>query len=118
MEKLQDRATFALVTDTKNMLKAVAKPNFVDAFVLNENAVITKHSNTRVYMDRPCYIGVAVLDLARLVMAKFHHNFLDAFQEASSVRPMLTGSSDPAYRFYKSRSCLFVLPHNQKIARD
>ena len=72
MERLYDRCTFEVVTSKERLLKLVAKSNFVDATIMKENVVITRHLQTKVYQDRPCYLGAAILDLVRLQLAKFH----------------------------------------------
>ena len=89
-EKLQNRCIFKIVTHAKKLLREVAKSNVLDAQVMSQNVVITRHLQTKVYQDRPCYIAASVLDLARTMMAEHFFNFKKAFHDAASVKACAT----------------------------
>ena len=54
----------------------ISKPNNSSCTILDENVVIVQMSQTFVTLDRPIYVGLAVLDISKIVMYKFHYNFI------------------------------------------
>ena len=54
----------------------ISKPNFHSLTVFSENCVAIEMEKTKVYMNKPIYIGLCVLDLSKIVLYKFHYNFM------------------------------------------
>ena len=56
--------------------KAIASPNFKSRTVLNNNTVFMHLTKSLVVLDKPIYIGLAVLELSKLLMYDFYYNVL------------------------------------------
>lgn len=54
----------------------IASPAFKRVTVFDENLVAIELQQTILHMDKPCFIGSAILELSKLTMAKFHHEFI------------------------------------------
>ena len=79
MEDVRKRIDVSLVTKWFGRYGAedlISKPNFHSLTVFNENCVAIKVEKTKVYMNKPIYIGLCVLDLSKIVLYRFHYDFM------------------------------------------
>lgn len=56
--------------------KLVAMPNFKRATIFDENFVAVEMKKTNILMDKPIAVGMAVLDISKVVMYEYYYNFL------------------------------------------
>lgn len=56
--------------------KLIARPNFHSATVLSENLVAVQMKPERVILDKPIYVGFAVLELSKNHMYQFHYSVM------------------------------------------
>lgn len=59
--------------------KLIAKPNFHSATVFSENLVAIQLKPDRLVLDKPIYIGFAVLELSKSHMYDFHYSVFKPF---------------------------------------
>ena len=79
MEDPRRRVNVSLVTKWKGRYGAedlISKPNFHSLTVFNKNCVAIEMEKTQVFMNKPIYIGLCVLDLSKIVLYRFHYNFM------------------------------------------
>ena len=76
MENMRARVDIQLYTDDKLVLKQMAKPQFVQHKIYSESLIAVKQLKRTCKLDKPIYIGVAVLDLSKLHMYKFHYDYM------------------------------------------
>ena len=76
MEKIRKHRDIKLVTNEKSYLKAVMKPNFKSSVLFGENLMGCEMGKTKVIMNKPVYLGQAILDLSKTVMYKFHYDYM------------------------------------------
>jgi hypothetical protein len=76
MENMRARVDIQLYTDEKLVLKQIAKPQFIQHKIYGENLIAVKQVKKTCKLDKPIYIGVAVLDLSKLHMYKFHYDYI------------------------------------------
>ena len=65
-----------LVTNRESFLKTVMKPNFKSGIYFSENLMGCEMGKTKVTMNKPVYLGQAILDLSKLVMYEFHYDYM------------------------------------------
>ena len=65
-----------LVTNRESFLKTVRKPNFKNGICFSENLMGCEMVKTNVTMNKPVYLGQAILDLSKLVMCQFHYDYM------------------------------------------
>ena len=75
-ENLRERTDYRLVTTQKEALKLAAKPTFKDYTVLDGQLAGIHLDPSVVKLNKPSYVGVAVLDLSKLHMYNFFYNYL------------------------------------------
>lgn len=93
----------------------IARPEFKRVTIFDENLVAVELSATNVLMDKPCFIGAAILDISKLTMAKFHYDFIVReygnkcemlYTDTDSFIYMFTGVDD-IYAEIKKNICRF-----------
>jgi hypothetical protein len=76
MENIRNHKDVKLVTNEKKYLKYVMKPNFKSSICFSENLMGMEMGKTKVVMNKPVYLGQAILDLSKLVMYEFHYDYM------------------------------------------
>ena len=76
MENIQKPKNIKLITNEKSYLKAVMKPNFKSDILFGENLMDCKMGKTKVMMNKPVYLGQAILDLSKIVMYETHCDYM------------------------------------------
>jgi hypothetical protein len=56
--------------------RCIAKPEFESFQIVNENLTMVKTRKTKIFWNKPTYIGFCVLELSKLVMYKFHYEYI------------------------------------------
>jgi hypothetical protein len=76
MENMRGRVDIQLYTDEKLALKQFAKPQYLQSKIYSEDLIAIKKVKKEVKLDKPIFVGVAVLDLSKLHMYKFHYDYI------------------------------------------
>lgn len=72
-ENLRNRVNVELVTSEKILKKRVANPRFKRGIEISENLTAIQSKITTLMLNRPIYVGLAVLELSKLHMYNFHY---------------------------------------------
>ena len=54
----------------------IAKPNFHNLTIFDENFIAVQLERTEVKMNKPIYVGLSILDLSKTLMYRFHYEFM------------------------------------------
>ena len=76
MENIRKHWIIKLVSDEDKFLKTVMKPNFKSSILFGENLMGCEMGKIKVVMNKPVYLGQAILDLSKLVMYEFHYGYM------------------------------------------
>ena len=76
MENIRKHRNVKLITNKDKYLRTVMKPNFESGVLFGENLMGCKMGHTKVVMNKPVYLGQAILDLSKIVMYKFHYDYM------------------------------------------
>ena len=76
MENLRNRMNVEFVNDPKKMKKLCAKPSFQTFKIFNENLTAVHMAKTKLVLKKPIYIGFVVLDVSKILMYRFHYNYM------------------------------------------
>ena len=52
------------------------KPNFKSGTLLGENLMGCEMGKIKVVMNKPVYLGQAILDLSKIIMYEFHYDYM------------------------------------------
>ena len=76
MENIRKLRNIKLVTSREAYLKLVMKPNFKSGVRFRPNLMGCEMGKIKVVMNKPVYLGQAILDLSKIVMYEFHYNYM------------------------------------------
>ena len=76
MENLRKRVDVKLITNEQKLLKVTSKPSYVSCKIFNKNLVAVHKIKEELYLNRPCYLGMCILDLSKTLMYDFHYNYI------------------------------------------
>ena len=75
-ESVRKHRNIKLVTSKEGYLKAVMKPNFKSEVLFGENLMGCEMGKVKVVMNKPIYLGQAILDLSKIIMYEFHYDYM------------------------------------------
>ena len=76
MENIRNHRDMKLVTNEQKYKKYVMKPNFKDSVRFSESLIGVEMVKTEITMNKPMYLGQAVLDLSKMVMYEFYYDYM------------------------------------------
>ena len=75
MENLQKRVNVRLVNNEKNFLKYTSRPTHITHKIFGKNYVAIHEIKPVLTLNKPIYVGFAVLELRRWLMYDFKKHF-------------------------------------------
>lgn len=79
MENVRARKSIFLRTKwdgQHGVRRLIAKPNFKRRVIFGEDLVAVEMNPISIFMDKPIAVGMAILDLSKIVMYDYYYNFL------------------------------------------
>ena len=76
MENIRKHRNIGLVTTEEKYLRTVMKPNFKSGVLFGENLMGCEMGKIKVVMNKPVYLGQAILDLSKIVMYEFLYDYM------------------------------------------
>jgi len=76
MEQVRKRANLRLIADPVKLLKAVSKPSYREAQIINKDLVMVRAAQQKVTLNKPIAVGFCILELSKLAMYEFYYNYL------------------------------------------
>ena len=74
MENVRNNRDIKLVATNNRRKQLVSQPNYHQCF--SEHLMAIELKKTKVYMNKPIYIGQAVLDISKTLMYTFYYDYL------------------------------------------
>ena len=66
-----------LIASDKVAQKLAAKPNYDWCAIFDENLIVVHMKKTKLYFNKPVYLGISILDLSKSLMYDFHYNYIN-----------------------------------------
>ena len=76
MEYLCKQVDVRLVTNEKKLAKLTSKPTYISSKIFYENLMAVHKVKETLTLNRPAYVGMCILDLSKMLMYDFHHNYI------------------------------------------
>ena len=76
MENIRKHRNIKLVNNEEEYLKNVMKPNFKSGALLGPDLMGCEMGKIKVVMNKPVYLGQAILDLSKTIMYEFHYDYM------------------------------------------
>ena len=108
MENIRNRVDINLVNNKKQAEKLSAKPNFKHCNIFSEDLVAIHMKKTKLFFNKPVYLGMCILDLSKTLMYDFHYNYIKQ-KYGDKAKLLLTDTDSLMYEiktedFYKDIS--------------
>ena len=76
MENIRKHRNIKLVMTEEKYLHTVMRPNFKSGVLFGENLMGCEMGKIKVVMNKPVYLGQAILDLSKIIMYEFHYDYM------------------------------------------
>ena len=76
MENIRKHRNIKLVNNEEEYLQNVMKPNFKSRTLLGSDLMGCEMGKVKVVMNKPVYLGQAILDLSKTIMYEFHYDYM------------------------------------------
>jgi len=82
MEQMRNRQNTCLIADPAKLRKAVSKPFYRQAQIINPDLVMARAAKQKILLNKPIAVGFCVLELSKLLMYTFYYDYLKPKYEA------------------------------------
>ena len=76
MENVRKHRDIRLVTSNKKRSILVSEPNYYSTKHISDDLLIMEMKLREVYMNKPIYLGQAILDIGKMLMYEFWYDYL------------------------------------------
>ena len=76
MENIRKHRNIKLAMTEEKYLHTAMKPNFKSGVLFGETLIGCETGKIKVVMNKPIYLGQAILDLSKIVMYEFHNDYM------------------------------------------
>ena len=76
MENISRHRNIKLVNNREDSLKSMMKLNFKSGTLLGPDLMSCEVGKVKVVMNKPVYLGQAILDLSKTIMYEFHYDYM------------------------------------------
>ena len=76
IENIRKRQNVKIVDNRKLALKLSSRPNFDRCTIFDKHLIALHMRNTKVYFNKPVYVGQAILDLSKTLKFNFHYEYI------------------------------------------
>ena len=102
LENIRNMVDIRLISSDKAAQKLAAKPNCT---IFGENFIAVHMKKTKIYLNKPVYLGMSILDLSKSLMYDFHCNHIKT-KYGDKAKLLFTDTDSLAYEittkdFYK-----------------
>src|SRR5688572_28746952 len=75
-ENIENHVDIKLVSSEKQAIKLTAKTSYDTRTIFNENLIAIHMKKTKLFYNKPIYLGMSILDLSKTLMFDFHYNYI------------------------------------------
>ena len=76
MENVRNHRDIKLVTTNERRNKLVSEPNYHTSKQFPENLLVIEMKKTKVKINKPVYLGQAILDISKTIMYEFWYDYI------------------------------------------
>ena len=99
IENLRKRISVKLINNSKNYVRCVSKPDFISQKMFSKNSVAMHQIKPVLILNKPIYVGFSILDLSKLLMYKFHYDYI---QYKFDAKLLFTDTDSLVYEIKKA----------------
>ena len=77
MENVRKHRNIKLIITGRRRYYLVSEPNYHTTKFFTENLLATEMRKTQIFMNKPLYLGLSILDLSKIAMHKFWYDYVN-----------------------------------------
>ena len=112
MENLRKRINVRLVNNEKDFLKYTSRPTYITHKIFGKDYAAIHEIKPVLILNKPIYVGFAVLDLSKWKMYDFHYNFI---KKNVDVELLFTDTDRLTYEINYSKDLNFFDETYEKV---
>ena len=97
MENIKKHRDIKLVNNKEDYLKQVMKPNFKGGVLMGADLMSCEMDKVKVKMNKPVYLGQAILDLSKTIMYEFHYDYMKRKYNESDLKLLYMDTDSLVY---------------------
>ena len=97
MENIRRHRDIKLVNNKEDYLKQVMKPNFKGGVLMGADLMSCEMGKVKVKMNKPVYLGQALLDLSKTIMYEFHYDYMKRKYNESDLKLLYMDTDSLVY---------------------
>jgi len=74
--RLWSRSDIVLICDLNKLAKAVSRPTFRRAEIINDDLTLVRGARQRVTLNKPISMEFSILEISKLMMYEFYYDYL------------------------------------------
>ena len=86
IENIRKHRDIKLVNNKEDYLKQVMKPNFKGGVLMGADLMSCEMGKVKVKMNKPVYLGQAILDLSKTIIYEFHYDYMKRKYNESDLK--------------------------------
>ncbi|VDI33606.1 Hypothetical predicted protein [Mytilus galloprovincialis] len=108
MEDIRRHRNVKLMTDQKKLVKYTSKPSFDHFQIFNQHLVGIENKKVNILLNKPIYVGQAILDISKALMYEFHYKIMKPMY-GEDIRLLFTDTGVPIKEFIGLRPKMYSL---------
>src|SRR6218665_1993062 len=76
LENIENHVDIILVCDEKEATKLSARPSYDRVTIFDENLIAVHMKRTKLFYNKPIYLGMCILHLSKTLMYDIHYNYI------------------------------------------
>ena len=97
MENIRKHRDIKLVNNKEDYSKQVMKPNFKGGVLMGADLMSCEMGKVKVKMNKPVYLGQAILDLSKTIMYEFHYDYMKRKYNESDLKLLYMDTDSLVY---------------------
>jgi len=77
IKQVRHRTNVPLIGDPNKLAKALSRPTFCCAEIVNDNLTLVRGARQRVTLNKPISVGFSILEFFKLMMYEFCYDYLN-----------------------------------------
>ena len=97
VENIRKHRDIKLVNNKEDYLKQVMKPNLKGGVLMGADLMSCEMGKVKVKMNKPVYLGQAILDLSKTIMHEFHYEYMKQKYNESDLKLLYMDTDSLVY---------------------
>ena len=113
LENMRNMVDIRLISSDKVSQKLATKPNHDGCTIFNENLIAFHMKKTKLYFNKPVYLGMSILDLSKSLMYDCHYNYIKT-KYLDKAKLLFTDTDSLAYEIKTKDFYKYINPDIEK----